>query len=358
MSELNPMLEVQREKSGSQTKSKYDYQYHWALYKVLNEHLLRKEYAVFVELHEDVIISDSLDSSLAKFEFNQIKTTSKNMSHNELTKLKNKVKGTSVLAKLVSNANGKTYSMKIDGLNLVSVFPFTLELKKKGLQLDKITLEELSESQYKKLEEAIKNELGKEILLPQNLQFIVSSLSSKNYQNDVIASISRLIEEIYPESYCKPNDIYRLLLDEINTKGTITYDFSKWEELLEKKALTSITISKVINKFTSLKDDEKIKNQFDDIAKELGLNTITSRKLKQSFTNYRLTRLGNKSVFQLGMTKNITKLINEVIDDGENNFKELIEKVSKKIDEKYNSFFIETIDLEAAIICEYIYNYE
>jgi len=126
----NPFFEPQREKAGSQTKDKYNYQYHWALYKVLNEHQSRKEYAVFVELHEDVVICDSLNAEDVNIELNQVKTTAKNMSYTELTKLKKKVKGTSVLAKLVDNTNSKSYSSKIKNLNLISVYPFTLELKK------------------------------------------------------------------------------------------------------------------------------------------------------------------------------------------------------------------------------------
>jgi len=46
---------------------KYSYQYHWALFRNLNDHTKANKYAVFV-------VSDSLDASKAKFEFNQVKT--------------------------------------------------------------------------------------------------------------------------------------------------------------------------------------------------------------------------------------------------------------------------------------------
>lgn len=349
----NPLFEVQREKAGSQTKGKYNYQYHWALFKVLNEHDLRSEYAVFVELHEDVVISDSLDHSKARFELNQVKTTSKNMSHNELTKLKNKVKGSSVLAKLVDNTNKKAYSSKIKGLNLISVYPFTLELRQKGITLDKITLKDLSDSQLKKLEDAVKGELGEDINLPENLQFIVSDLSN-SYQNEVIASITKLIEKLHPESYCKPTEIYRLLIDEMYQKGVVEYDFVQWNDLLNKKAITSIKINNVINQFTNTKNEAQIKSDFSEISTELGLTVIGRRKLKSAFERYRLSRLGNNSVLQLETTEAILKLIKNELHDGETNIQPLIENVITKLNAKYKEPFSNSENLKGAIICEYL----
>jgi len=351
----NPLFDSQREKAGSQTKDKYRYQYHWALYKVLTEHISRKEYAVFVEFHEDVVISDSLNSTKAEFELNQVKTTSKNMSHNELVKLKNKTKGTSVLSKLISNVLDKPYASKIKNLNLVSLYPFTLELSKAGLKLDKIRLDDLSESQLQKLEAAIENELGVDTKLPKNLQFIVSDLSEKNYQNDVIASISKLITEVHPGSYYNPIDIYRILIDEINNKGVVTYDFAKWDELLSKKALTSVTINKVINDFTNIRDEAKLHAEFNEIAIELGFGTIIRKKLKTSFDRYRLARLGNNSVLQLEITNAIVELINNEIKSGESDIKRLIDNVIDNLDKKHKESFSNNEDLTGAIICEYIF---
>lgn len=355
---INPLFESQREKAGSQTKGKYNYQYHWALYKVLTEHQLRDEYAVFVELHEDVVICDSLDPEKARFELNQIKTTNKNMSHYELTKLKKGVKGSSVLSKLVDNTNKKGYSSKINGLNLISVYPFTLELKQKGVILDKITLEDLSDSQVKKLEKAIENELGQGVTLPKNIQFIISNLSEKNYQNDVIATISSLIEKMHPESYCKPNDIYRLLIDEIDQKGVVEYDFVKWNDLLSKKALTSITINNVINQFINVKNEGQVQSDFHEISKELGLTVIGRRKLKSGFERYRLSRLGNGSVLQLETSQEIIKLIRHEVAIGEENINGLIENVTKKLNPKYQDPFSTIENLKGAIICEYILDNE
>ena len=75
MANSNPLYTPQREKAGAQTFGKYMYQYHWALYRIFKEHEVGKEYAVFIELHEDIVLADSLEVAQVKFEFNQVKTT-------------------------------------------------------------------------------------------------------------------------------------------------------------------------------------------------------------------------------------------------------------------------------------------
>lgn len=73
MGDSNPLLAAQRETSGASTFEKYDYQYHWALFRALDEYSKGHEFVIFLELHEDVVVSSSLNSERAMFEFNQVK---------------------------------------------------------------------------------------------------------------------------------------------------------------------------------------------------------------------------------------------------------------------------------------------
>lgn len=347
----NPLLASQREKAGAETFEKYSYQYHWALYRVLNEHDILKEYAVFVELHEDVVISDSLDSENANFEFNQVKTTKNRFTPNKLVYQKKNNK--SVLGKLISSGLEKPFTSKITELNLVALNDFSLELKDEKLSLNKITLDDLSKAQFNELENEIKKELEIDAL-PSNIQFIVPELSEKNFQNDVIASIAKLITNLFPGSYSSPIDIYRLLIDEVNRKGTVTYDFTKWDELLRKKALTSLTVTKVINEFTNIKDEAKINVEFSDICSEIGLKSIEAKILKRSFNRYRTQRISNSSVLQKDLTNYFVKEIQSNIDNGVTDFKDLIEQVKKEIPKKISKVFHSELEITSAIICEYI----
>lgn len=100
MTETNPLAVAQPNTKGAETFSKYSYQYHWALCRLLDSHADDSEYAIFVEYHEDVVFADSLDSEKAKFEFSQIKC--KDASAYTILSLTKPVKnGNSVLGKLL-----------------------------------------------------------------------------------------------------------------------------------------------------------------------------------------------------------------------------------------------------------------
>ncbi|NGX84308.1 DUF4297 domain-containing protein [Aequorivita sp. KMM 9714] len=347
----NPLFDSQREKAGAKTIDKYLYQYHWALYRVISEHDTTNEYAVFIELHEDVVISDSLSSQNAKFEFNQVKTNSAKFTNYQL--VEKKKSGRSVLGKLIESVNSKPYADKITSLNLVCTSNFSLELKKDDVELKIIRKEDLADSQLKKLEAAIKNELSISEL-PSTLKFIVPDLAEKDYQKILVGEISSLINRLYPESRFNDESIYRLLIDELIRKGKVTYDFTKWDELIKNKALTSEKVTSVINEFTNIKDEAQLDVEFNRICTEIGLNSIKSKLLKRSFLRYKRQRISNSSSFQHDTTTILQRRIEEAIASGQSDFKELITQVSTNLPAKIRRQFSSQDEITSAIICEYI----
>ncbi len=346
----NPLLGPQREKKGAETAADYAYQYHWALYRAIQEQGSQKEYAVFVELHEDVVVCDSLDQSKAKFQFSQVKTTKRTFTTKELLKLKN---GKSVLGKLIDSGTGKAFSASVSELNLVATSGFGVKLKKEGLTLNKITLGDIDDADVATISAAIKNELNVDPL-PNTLQFLIPELPDKNFQQFVIAEIAKLISALYPGSNYNPMDIYRILIDELNGKGAITYDFTKWDDLLKDKALTSITVTTVINQYSNLKDEGMVVSEFNSISDELTLNVMQRKSLKRCFDRYRQKRLGNKTVSQLDVTAGIKASIAANMAAANNKIQDLINLVHNTLDTKVKSNFATNEDITAAIICEFI----
>lgn len=53
-----------RESAGANTSGKYGFQVHWALCTIIDSLCSKKEYAVLVEHHEDVVIANSLEAKL------------------------------------------------------------------------------------------------------------------------------------------------------------------------------------------------------------------------------------------------------------------------------------------------------
>lgn len=346
----NPLYSPQREKTGARTKDKYDYQYHWALYRVISTHNDKNEYAVFVELHEDVVVADSLDSSKAKFEFNQVKTTKGKFTTNKLTK---KTNNKSVLGKLISSCNGKSYQADVSCLNLVTPNGFSLKLKEEGIDLDKIAISDLEEQDLNKLEQAIRQELGIS-KLPSNLQFIVSDLTESAYQRQLIGDISTLVNRLKPGSMSNSIDIYQLLIDEINKKGKITVDFKNWDDVLDKKALTSITVTNVINDCSNLKDDSIIIEEFNEICNELELSVIKRRTLRQEFDRYRRQRISNGSSREIKIKSDLKNKITTQLKNGIEDFNVLLKEVSENLDSILKAYFSGETAINAAIICEFI----
>jgi hypothetical protein len=379
--EPNPLFEPQREKVGAETSADYAYQYHWALYRIIQEHKQSREYAVFVELHEDVVISDSLNGGVAKFEFNQVKTIDRIYNAENLVKQKEeKVKKTkvkkakpevevdktdpdpeekepknSVLGKLLKSTQGKKYTSRISCVNLVSLTGFKFKFKIEGLELEKISLADIEATDIKILEEALKKEIGL-TELPSNLFFVVPQLSEKSFRNDIIAEISKLITALFPGSQYNSVDIYRALIDDLNNKGMVTCDFDKWDDVLERKALTSTAVTSVINEHTSLKNEAAIETRFVQISTELGLNTISSGSLRKSFDRYRLAMIGNRSVSQLDLSKELNSAIQRELPNCSNSIATLIELVKAGLPKKVTDHLSDDLELRGAIICEYIMN--
>jgi hypothetical protein len=346
----NPLLEPQREKSGSETKSKYNYQYHWALYRAIEEHGKKSEYAVFVELHEDVVVSNSLDAKKASFEFNQVKTNAQRFTLRSLLKPKN---GSSVLGKLIGSVNGKSFAKQVSDINLVSVSGFGITLNKPALRLQKITLKDIDATDLANLELAIKNEL-KISPLPPTLQFIIPNLPTNDFQKIIISEIANLVSKLHPGSRYDPVSIYRLLIDELNSKGEVIYDFARWSELLKNKALTSTTVTQVINQFTNVKDEAKIAATLNNILNEMNLRVLESIPLRQSFTRYQSMRIGTKTLSQLNISKDIRQQIQLTLEISGTDFSKLLELTLNQVSEKTKGAFASENDIKAAIICEFI----
>lgn len=346
----NPLLEVQSEKAGSHTIKSYSYQYHWALYRAITEHEKDNEYAIFVELHEDVIVSNSLNKDKATFEFNQVKSDTTPLSTNKLVSLKNEK---SILGKLLNNTQNKSYSDQISEINLISASGFNLKYKEKKLKFEKINISDLNDTDITLISSKLKNEL--EISkLPTKLNFIIPDLKKENHQDTIIGKISMLISTLFPKARYEATHIYQLLIDELYRKGQNIFDYKKWEEAINNKALTSQKVTETINEFTSHKDEATIYTEFTEITKELELNSLERKELNRSLTRYKNKIIGSRSTLLINISNFIRIVINDEIDKKTDNIGTLIENSSLIIKDKYPNYFKSINDIKGAIIYEFI----
>lgn len=352
--ESNILGHAQRETSGATTFGKYNFQYHWALCRIIEKHKSNAGYALLIEYHEDVVIADSLFGSSAKFEFFQVKNTGNSFTVDSLTK---RVKGAeglknSILGKLLSSCIGTEYETRITEIGLVSSSGFSFDQKDNKLKLDIITSGDLSVDCLSGLTGKLKSELGIDIF-PENLKFIIPKIKLENQEEFVIARFAELVNEIFPNSHCNAVNIYRAIIDEIHRKGQNTYDFTMWEKMVEDKSLTSHTVKDVIAVNTTSPKFEDFEKDFEYLAKsDMKWNTLTYRKMVRKIKQIYLRRVGYASAFDMNIMRIAQQALSNVPEEDYTETSDYIKAVVMKAKE----LNIESqIPEDDDILCEIIY---
>jgi hypothetical protein len=267
----NPLAAAQRETVGAQTFEKYEYQYHWALCRILGAHENSDDYVVFVELHEDVVLATSTDESGARFEFNQVKNVGATpWNQKKLTSVPkataNKVTN-SILGKMLQGVRKKPFLDKLNSLDLVATCGFNLPPKTDGLKLSIISIGDLHDDCLKDIQAAIDKELGT-CPIPKTLRFITPDLPASGFQDVAIGRIAKLVDVKAPGAKCNASTIYRVLIDDLHRKGTVAFDFTEWNNLVKNKGTTHSDVERVILSYTESKSIEVFLQDLEDILKE------------------------------------------------------------------------------------------
>jgi hypothetical protein len=352
----NPFATAQRETVGSQTFEKYEYQYHWALCRILCAHKDADDYVVFIELHEDVVLATSTDETVARFEFNQIKNistsawTSKKLT--SIPKTTTKKTTNSILGKMLQGVREKPFIDKLNSLDLVATCGFNLPPKTKGLKLSIITIGDLHDDCLKDIQAAIDKELDI-YPLPKTLRFITPDLPASGFQDVAIGRVSRLVDFIAPGFKCNASTIYRVLIDDLHRKGTVAFDFTEWSNLVKNKGTTRNDVERVILSYTECKGIEAFEKDLEDILHDLEIKSHERIKVRRAFERYHNTVRLERTLVAIDNQQAVKDKVNRnfdvFIDQG---VKAFMEKTLLSLSEttKKNLFDMESI--QAAIIYE------
>lgn len=352
--ESNILGHAQRESAGATTFGKYNFQYHWALCRIIEKHKSNSDYALLIEYHEDVVIADSLYGSSAKFEVFQVKNTGTPFTSNALTKRKEGAKGpkSSILGKLLSSCIGTDYETRITEIGLVSSSGFSFDQKDNKLKLDIISSGDLSEDCLSELTGKLKDELGVDIL-PENLKFIVPKIKLENQEEFVIGRFAELVNEIFPNSRCNAVNIYRAIIDEIHRKGQNSYDFTVWEKMVEDKSLTSHKVKDVIAINTTSPNFEDFEKDLEYLAKnDMKWNTLKYRKINKKIKQLFLRRVGYVSAYDINIMRIVQHAVSSVPEEDFTEISDYIESIIVKAKELNIESKIPDHD---DILCEIIY---
>lgn len=285
--ENNPLASPQRETAGAQTFEKYEYQYHWALCKLIEAHENLEDYVIFVELHEDVLFATSTDIEKAEFEFTQIKNiNSSPFTINKLITPPSNQNSQSILGKMLLGIKGKPFVSKLKHLDLVLTCGYNLNLKenKRNYKLTTITLNDIDEKCLQHIQDSINKELDN-YPLPKSLRFIKSELPTESFQDTTNGKLMRLLDKISPKSKWPPLTIYRVLIDDLHRKGTVSNNYLNWENTIKTKGITYSQVTKIILDYSD-SNKEYLKDTFNTLILELNLNTFEQIDLRNDFDRY------------------------------------------------------------------------
>lgn len=348
----NPLgQDAKREKSGSETFKKYNYQYHWALCRLIEEHEEGNEYAVFIEEHEDVTIATSLNPEDAFFELNQIKETIKKHTISSLTA--GSEQKPSILSKLSIGACGKTFSERISKINFISTGGYSFSTHKKGFNLELITSGDLSIEEL----ELIKGAVGKlpgSFNFSDKIAFIIPKLPAKEFDLVVEGKISLLISKIAPGFTYNSNAVYECIIRDLQRKGENSFDYKEWSEALKRKSITSSQFGEILEKHINRKPDQNLLIELSEVLKdEYGLTLLNRKEITRSFNRYYGTKISNRSSLITRVSDELRSITNHIEKEKPGiSLNELELLVKQNISKELAEFFLTPSDFTAAFLFE------
>jgi hypothetical protein len=349
----NPLAEAQRESAGASTFGKYNFQFHWALCEIIRKHEQQKEYAILIEHHEDVVITDALEADKARFEFYQVKNQAATFTADSLTKRKKGTKEAlkgSVLGKLLSSCLNNQYEDRITTIGLVSSSGFSLGIDK-GLKLDVIKIGDITEDDLATLTQNIHKELGIDVL-PEHLQFIVPEIQLRNQEDYVLSKFARLADKLFPGALCNAVAIYRSVIDEMGRIGRLEFDYTDWARLIDKKSLTSTSVHQVVTQHSSHPCVDDIKSDFDDLANDLSWKSKRKRSFKRELSLLALRRAGFMSALDIDITNSFRSSHDKIDEDG---FPDDIAYVDALVDQAIRGGLLDKVKDQDTLLMEVIY---
>lgn len=357
----NPLATAQRETVGAQTFEKYEYQYHWALCRILGAHENSDDYVVFIELHEDVVLATSTDESVARFEFNQVKNVGATpWNQTKLTsvpKAAAKKVTNSILGKMLQGVRKKPFVDKLNSLDLVATCGFNLPPKTDGLKLSIISIGDLHDDCLKDIQAAIDKELGT-YPIPKTLRFITPDLPAAGFQDVAIGRISKVVDVKAPGAKCNASTIYRVLIDDLHRKGTVAFDFTEWNNLVKNKGTTHSDVERVILSYTESKSIEVFLPDLEDILNDLELKSNKRIQVRRAFERYHYAVRLERTLIAIDNQQAVKDSVERNFESfEEQGVKEFMEQALASLPATTQKNFVDLESTQAAIIYELLSKY-
>lgn len=320
---LEKLKEItQREVSGSDTFKNYDYQYHWAIYTLLENSIKNEDIAILIEFHEDVILVEDISSD-NKLHFFQIKANDKHLTLNDITKRESGKK--SILDKLTLGNDFSELLPSIKSIKLVSANGF-------NFCSGEVNFHQLQGEDKKKIEEKLLLEIDKDSFL-NRLYFAESKLPKVSFTQTVKGMLSDIIQGLYPDRQTNVNAIYLVLKDDLHDKGKTK---SLIGNILQEKGMSFATVKTVIERYTDIKDDNLISAQ--ELLADSLYGGTEKLKIKKELSKYSTHHVDAGSIqAQIKLDILNTNILNELENADGNSVTTIINEFCVNLTSKYGT---------------------
>ncbi|RXT08841.1 dsDNA nuclease domain-containing protein [Ammoniphilus sp. CFH 90114] len=280
--------------SGSLSKNRFRNEMLWGLKKILELYRTNKDFTVVFDYKCDVEVHLS-----DRFEFYQLKTQNDFGTYTINNLIKKNKSGDSVLGKvyiLKYNENGDEQDEIL--VAVVSNAPLNDGIKV-HTNCESVLLLDIDEEAIKKVKESITKELIKQQDVKlTNTFFLRTSMDLINPEKTLIGELALFFEDIFNTEVNKINSLYRVLYSEISSKASYELELITYDEILNKKGINRVGLTRILNKYIDNTDNaiNKTRDYIDNYYKD---NFKIRFELKKALNQVLIHLSTNKSMRML-----------------------------------------------------------
>ena len=257
MDSIKEYCKIPYDLSGATSKNRFKLEMLWGASRMFDifdkdEFCVVFDYKCDIEIH----FSDS-------FEFYQLKTHKVQRPYNFSKISKQDKNGRSIFGKLYLLRNGLDSSTPV---KLAIVSNAFLQIGKKTFSDSEVLqFSDLDDSAKKAISKSLSKELGNSIDF-NDIEFIYTSMNLLNPENDLKGKIISSFEKIMGCEPEKPNALYRLIVDTVESKACCEMKSNEYEELKKNKGITKDELYSMLSKHAIYVDTaiEKAEKFIDD----------------------------------------------------------------------------------------------
>ena len=281
-----------RERSGSRTQNRYDYQLCWAFCTLLDLHASQEAYLLVLDYHDDVVIFDS-ESQPSQAKFYQLKVKgSGTWSITDLLRVKDG-QTQSILGKLY--AHHIMFGDLTKSLNMVSNAQFTIRHKtspKKTKKVDHCTLTDLCWNSIKEVSIALQKEHNLCFcpLCDVDTTLRTDQLSSKEPRTHAKGRFMDFIGNRNVGAVCHITHAFNAIIDELQKRSSFEMQITSVSDLLNKKGISRTEFSQILSKIEQAAQPERW-NTIEQYLIKGGVDLLTIQQYRRKWGTYEVQRL-------------------------------------------------------------------